>query len=209
MFCDFHFLCKLKKEITDSGCKTLLDLGCGKESPIKPFAKDLDYSLGVDSFEPYLDSSLSAKIHTEYRVGDVMEVCRSIEDKSFDCVIALDFIEHLPKEKGYDLISEMERIAKKKIIIYTPNGFLEQSSFDSNSMQEHLSGWSADEMRKQGMRIFGMSGFKFIRGPMGAIKRKPVVFWRFASSLSQMIAYFFARTAFQILCIKDMEQNYE
>ena len=44
-------------------------------------------------------------------------------DRSFDAVIALELLEHLNKEEGYELIHNMERWARSKVIVSTPNGF--------------------------------------------------------------------------------------
>jgi len=43
----------LKKEL--SGCSTILDLGCGHNSPIRYLTfNNVSFSVGVDIFEPYL-----------------------------------------------------------------------------------------------------------------------------------------------------------
>jgi len=46
-----QFVDRLKKEL--EGCKTVLDLGCGPNSPIQYCSV---YSVGVELFEPYRDS---------------------------------------------------------------------------------------------------------------------------------------------------------
>jgi len=38
------------------GCKSLLDAGCGSDSPIKSFSKKL-YCIGVDIFKPSIEKS--------------------------------------------------------------------------------------------------------------------------------------------------------
>ena len=204
-FDNFSYQFKLKKEILDS-CKTVLDLGCGEQSPIKLFSDRLEYSLGVDNFIPYVECSKNSRIHSDYWLSNVFDACRKIKDKSFDCVLALDLIEHLSKTDGLKLIKEAERIAKKRVIIFTPNGFLKQEIFDDNAGQVHLSGYSVKEMRDMGYSIFGISGLKFLRKERGAIKFWPAVVWRNVASFTQLIAYYFPEIAFQILCIKNIEQ---
>ena len=74
-------------------------------------------------------------------------------------------IEHLEKSDGFKLIQIMESIAKKKVIIFTPNGFLRQEGvFDSNPWQEHVSGWEINEMEKLGFTVKGHGGHKTLRG---------------------------------------------
>ncbi|MDD2646406.1 MAG: methyltransferase domain-containing protein [Patescibacteria group bacterium] len=205
-FNDFRYQFKLKKEILDS-CKTVLDLGCGEQSPIKLFSDKLEYSLGIDNFVPYIERSKNSRIHSDYLISNVFDACRKIKDKSFDCVVALDLIEHLDKTDGLKLIKEAERIAKKRVIIFTPNGFLKQETFDGNTGQVHLSGYSVKEMRNMGYLVFGISGLKFLRREKGDIKFWPAVFWKKAASLTQLMAYYWPEIAFQILCIKNVEQT--
>lgn len=202
---NFHFLNKLEKEVLSAGL-TVLDLGCGKESPIKYFSNKLNHSLGVDNYKPYIELSRAQNIHTDYLLSNVLYACKKFSDNSFACVIALDLIEHLNKSEGLKLIKEMERIAKKKVIIYTPNGFLKQCIFDNNKDQHHLSGWKVKEMKNFGYKVFGMSGLKFLRKEGGKIKWRPRFFWQKLSSFSQLFTYFFPTASFQILCIKNIRK---
>ena len=205
MLDNFHFHKKLKNEILASS-STVLDLGSGKESPIKDFSKKLKYSLGVDNYLPYIEQSKKLKIHNKYLYSDILRACKDMSDNSFDCVIALDVIEHLNKENGKKLMKEMERIARKETIIYTPNKFLSQKKFDGNIKQEHLSGWSVNDMKRVGYKVFGMSGFKFLRGGKGEVRYKPNFLWQKISSATQIVSYFFPITAFQLFCVKKINQ---
>jgi len=82
-----------------------------------------------------------------------MEIGRNFKENSFDCVLASDVIEHFSKEEGYKLIEMMEKIARRKVIIYTPNGFLKQGEYDNNPWQVHKSGWNVKEMKKFFLRF--------------------------------------------------------
>jgi SAM-dependent methyltransferase len=201
IFADFKFNHKLKKEVLGQ-CRTVLDLGCGKNSPLKFFSDELDHSLGVDNFLPYIEESNDLKIHSSYINEDILNACKKLESNSFDCVLALDVIEHFDKTTGLMLIAEMERIAKKCIVIYTPNGFLCQHIYDDNVGQMHLSGWTAGEFRSFGFKVYGMSGMKYLRTEFGEIKYRPKFFWSKIASLTQILAYFFPTFSFQLLCVK-------
>jgi len=78
----------------------VLDLGCGRSSPIRYCP--VSYSVGVELFEPYLEESKKMKIHNEYILADIRKV--EFKPKSFDCVLALDGLEHLTKKEGLSLI---------------------------------------------------------------------------------------------------------
>jgi len=187
----------LKKELSD--CSTVLDLGCGYNSPIQ-YCNNINLSVGVEMFEPYLKESVKKRIHDEYIKGDIRRL--EFKPKSFDAVLCLELIEHLTKEEGYELIKKMEKWARKKIIITTPNGYLWQDGYDNNPLQMHRSGWSVDELKKLGFEVYGISGWKKLRGYRGQIKYKPKLFWTIISGLTQKITYRCPRFAFQLFAIK-------
>jgi hypothetical protein len=186
------------------GIETLLDLGCGYDSPVGRVAPGLSRSVGVDLFEPYLQRSVETGIHTEYRCMDVLAAGDHFGPASFDCVVALDLIEHLPHEKGLQLLEMMERLAARKIVIFTPNGFIPQAALDDNPFQRHQSGWSAEEMRGRGYRVLGLHGWKPLRGELGVARWKPRPLWELIALWSQPLVRSRPDHAFHILCIKDL-----
>jgi len=192
------YLKELEKQLTDM--KSVLDLGCGRVSPLKDIKKNF-FSVGVDLFSEYIEKSKEQRIHNEYRLINVLEIDKVFPKKSFDAVIALDLIEHLNKEEGGLLIKKMEKLAKKKVIIFTPNGFVEQK-VKSEPFQEHKSGWSYREMKELGYKCIGINGIKFIPRERGNIILKPKKFWKIVSDISQKFVYRVPRFAFQIFCIK-------
>ena len=189
----------LNKEVGDS--KTLLDLGCGYPSPIKSFSSRL-YSVGVDLFEPSINKSKADRIHNEYKKLSVLDAVNEFPEKSFDCVLASDLIEHLTKEDGNKLINDMEKLASKKVIIFTPNGFLDQPAHSGNDHQKHLSGWSVDEMRERGYKVIGINGWKPLRKEFSLFRFKPMLLWLLISDITQVFVKRFPKQAFAILCVK-------
>ncbi|MDD3083395.1 MAG: methyltransferase domain-containing protein [Candidatus ainarchaeum sp.] len=196
-FYDYTF--ELKKVLKN--CNSVLDVGCGKSSPVQ-FLSGKCYLVGVDSFKISINKSKNKNIHNKYYVMNVMNINKKFKDNSFDCVVALDLIEHLEKKDGEKLIKMMEKIARKKIVIFTPNGFLEQKVYDNNQFQKHKSGWTVSEMRKKGYDVIGIGGYKKLRGEFAQIKYSPKTFWGLISNLSQKIFKNFPKYSFQILCIK-------
>ncbi len=192
----------LEQAVGDS--KTLLDLGCGYPSPIKSFSSRL-YSVGVDLFEPSIMKSRAEKIHNEYRNISVLDAGDKFKEKSFECVLASDVIEHLTKEDGKKLIEIMEELATKKVIIFTPNGFLYQPAHSGNDHQKHLSGWDVGEMRKRGYKVIGINGWKPLRKEFAELRFKPVLLWTIISDITQLIVRNFPKQAFAILCVKELQ----
>ncbi|MCX6766943.1 MAG: class I SAM-dependent methyltransferase [Candidatus Moranbacteria bacterium] len=202
----------LKKNLKD--CESVLDLGCGLSSPLQ-YAKNIKYSVGVETFKPSFEESKEKKIHTEYLEKKVENV--DFPENSFDAVIMIEILEHLPENVGYAMLEKAGKWAKKKVIVSTPNGFLPQNPYGNNPFQKHLSGWEIGTMEKLGFRCRGLSGFKFIRFDtpvegsryqddfMASIRLRPRFFWFVMATLSQLIAYPFPKYAFEIFCVKKIK----
>lgn len=199
-----HYQRLLARELPP--CRTLLDVGCGKESPIRSLAPPglRRRTVGVDIHEPDLRESRRLGIHDNYVVLDVSTLGSAFKPASFDCVLASDLIEHLPKHQGERLIESMERVARRRVLIFTPNGFLEQPPDEDNPWQEHVSGWTVAEFRKRGYRVVGVHGWKPLRTQYAEIALRPVKFWERVSWLSQPLLQKSPRWAFQLLAVKDI-----
>lgn len=195
------FYKKLESEFY--GMNSVLDLGCGGNSPLAKFKKRF-FSVGVDVFAPSIEESKKRKIHDEYRITDVLEIDRFFKRKSFDAVVALDLIEHFEKKEGLTLLKKMEVIAKKKIIVLTPNGFTKQDPYEDNPYQTHKSGWEVEEFRKLGYRAYGMRGLRWIRGECATIKYKPWFFWGAVSTISELFLYYFPDLSYQLFIVKKL-----
>jgi len=201
----FHrqFVKVLRKETR--GCNSLLDLGCGYNTYIHKITKGIPRSVGVDVFMPSIEKARAAKTHSEFVLDDVMSYLRKQPDKSFDAIIALDLIEHLTKEDGIKLKDEMERVAAKKAIILTPNGFVPQRPYDNNPWQEHKSGWPWQEWIGYGYKLYGFAGYKALRGERGAILFKPRIFWKYFSFFTQHFTIHMPKYAFELMCVKTIQ----
>ncbi len=186
------------------GCDSVLDVGCGSNSPIRHFSKGFR-SEGVDIFLPSIEKSRKAGIHDNYHKMNVLDIGRKFRKNSFDCVVALDLIEHFDKKDGMRLISEMENIAKKKVVIFTPNGFVRQGEYDDNEHQVHKSGWGVSEMEKMGYKVVGINGLKSLRDELARIRLRPKFFWWFVSDITQLFVRKRPEKAFQILCVKEKQ----
>ena len=171
----------MKREL--SNCNIVLDLGCGYNSPLQYC--EISFSVGVELFEPYLEKSKKKGIHNEYIKADIRKV--ELKPKSFDAVVLLDVLEHLMEEEGYKVIKKMGKWARKKIIIFTPNGLVYQDGYDNNPLQEHKSGWSVEKLEKLGFKVYGINGWRKLRGYKSSLKCKPTLIWLIISELTQKI----------------------
>ncbi|WP_051309321.1 class I SAM-dependent methyltransferase [Desulfogranum japonicum] len=196
----------LEKEIVGN-CQSLLDIGCGTHSPIEKFSQKIPVTVGIDLHRQSITEARGSCIHKKYLDMDARDIGNRFSNKSFDCVIAIELIEHLAKEEAVSLLDQMEKIAKKKVIISTPNGFVPQMSHSDNRHQEHLSGFDAQEMTTMGFRVQGFNGWKKLRGSGSRIKWSPKFFWFLVSRMTQLYTKSHPEYAYQIFCTKDVANS--
>lgn len=200
----------LQKELID--CEKVLDIGCGPDSPLQ-YCKNVKYSVGVEVYKPYLQQSKKKKIHNEYFNEKIENL--KFKENEFDAVIMIEVFEHLDKRSALKILKKVEKWASKKVIVTTPNGYIEQGNLDKNPYQKHLSGWTVDEMEKLGFECKGLAGLKMLRKPteeetMGddltvSIKYEPKLFWFGVATLSQLLVFFMPKIAFELFCVKNLQ----
>jgi len=185
-----------------AGCESVLDVGCGPASPLRFMG--FKRLAGIEGYLPGYEAAKAAQTHHEMFFGDIRDMGKHFKQGSFDACVALDVIEHLTKEDGLKLMSEMERIASRRVVFFTPNGFLPQQHAEDADLQLHLSGWEAQEMRKHGYRVFGSLGPKFLRGEGHQLKYRPRAFWAGISLVGQcLFTRWSPEHAAAILCVKE------
>lgn len=184
-------------------CRTLLDVGCGAYSPIKDFSKRLD-ATGVDGYAPSIERSRAAGIHQRYLQMDLLKIGKRFGPRQFECVLASDVIEHFERGQGAQLLAGMERIASKRVIVFTPNGFVRQGEYDSNPLQIHRSGWTVTDFTKRGYRVIGISGLKSLKGEYGAMRWRPAKLWYVIADLTQRYVRNRPERAYQLLAVKNL-----
>jgi len=89
--------------------ESVLDLGCGDKQRTKMLTRG-NKVVSVDAWE---------KTQPDL-VLDLETGVLPFGDASFDVVLMIDFVEHLNKESGQQIIAEAQRVCKKKIILFTP-----------------------------------------------------------------------------------------
>ena len=167
-----HFWDEFNRCSISSKAVTVLDIGFGHGSHwrIGSFPEGLKVT-GVDASSDWLLDPRS--LRPSERMNKVVpQGLKDIPTKSFDYCIAFDLIEHLPEHEGHLLVYEMERIARTKIYVFTPNGFVEQHPRLDNPFDAHISGWKINDFKEHGFQQhFGCVGFKKLYGPY-AIRKK-------------------------------------
>lgn len=128
----------------------VLDIGCGNKI-ITRYLKCKKLT-GVDAFEDYL---------TKFDVlGDMLKIKELVPEKSYDVLFCLDAIEHLEKDAGMTFLGDMESVARKKIVLFTPTFWTDNSeavlnpNFWSygNQYNYHKSLWTIEDFLAKGYK---------------------------------------------------------
>jgi hypothetical protein len=201
-----NFLDILEEELTD--CRRILEIGSGRHSYLRDLRNKFELT-AIDISYNQLSSSRKLMVYDKYVQGDVKNIQNLVRAGYYDAVVAMDLIEHLEKEEGKKLLEDLSFIAGKKIIIYTPNGFVYQPPAPDNIFQEHKSGWSYDEMRLLGFKVKGINGFKKLTGLYAIPKIKPESAGIFLRDISSYYLRLVKKEewSYSILCIKDTRKS--
>jgi len=161
-----------------SDVRTILDIGCGKLWDNNPPSEDILLScfndekyriLGIDIFPECVEWRRKNMKIGEYYLLDARQIL-SLLPRKFDLVLAHHLIEHLSKEDGWKLLSDVSELALKQIIIGCPIGFTDTEyavKLHGNEYERHLSGWYAEEFERLGFKVIRIKnvilGIKLLR----------------------------------------------
>jgi len=110
-----------------------LDLGCGTASHTRKFSNCV-----------FMDIDQTPHTPSGMIVWDIRDVLNSpVKGQRFGTVYLLDVIEHITKEEGRRLISDLQTMAER-IVLFTPLGDLWIS--DDPSPHAHKSGWTPEDL---------------------------------------------------------------
>jgi len=141
--------------------RSLIDVGCGRGiiGALARIYRRPTRLVGIDVYEPYLELCRGHRFYDECVQRALEDLPLPYGDGEFHVATCIEVIEHLPHPAGLKLLDELERIAKR-VIVTTPGLFFEQTSFDDNPHQHHVSLWRAQDFRNRGYRVYGVGGMK-------------------------------------------------
>ncbi len=126
------------QKMRQSKPSTILDCGCG-EGRWGYLLKGISV-IGIDRYKPYLRQ---AKRYEQVVCASV--TCLPFQRKSFDACIAIELIEHLPKQDGFRFLYELKQTIRKKIVLTTPKVYV-PINFGEDHPETHRSFWEKAEI---------------------------------------------------------------
>ena len=135
--------------------KTVLDVGCGYGYGAE-LLKKFDYT-GVDYYNKAIEKAQKKYPKSKFLQMEIPPL--KFFDNTFDNVVCLEVIEHVPEEKGMEMLKEIYRVLKNGGILFlsTPNGDNRDELMD-NHFIEYGSEQLQALMKKNGFKIKYVGG---------------------------------------------------
>lgn len=113
----------------------------------------------VDIAPQYIDELKKRLPEVKTVVADALGYIKQAKGKSVDVISLYDAVEHLTKEDSTELIKQCKRVARRHVLIFTPEGYVRNEPHDAwgiegaDHWQQHLCGWTMEELRELGFVI--------------------------------------------------------
>lgn len=166
---DYDYRRWLKRDLAD--CDVILELGCGLNSPIL-YNEDAYRTDAFDIWQPYVDTHNRLGNYRHCYQADILKM---VITAKYDAVVICDVLEHLQKDEVYrtKLFDLIESIATKKVILFTPNGFIENDLVDDDPYQAHVSAWEPEDFLRRGYKVVGATGLRWLFGKASQPRYRP------------------------------------
>jgi SAM-dependent methyltransferase len=184
----------------------ILDIGCGDGERIELIDPAARYrTVGIDLSASRLIKAKRRGVYKDCVACDANHI--PFIERSFTTVLCAHTIEHLEKESGVALISRLQEMADRQVIITTPVGYLSVDEFVEDPLMKHKSGYTPKEMRSMGFCVRGQGIFfwRFLYGKKGLMRILPPPFTYFALFffyLLEPIAHAFPVAAVHMFCVR-------
>lgn len=191
----------LERDLAD--CESILELGCGSYSPLLKIGYG-HKTHAVDIWEPYVTKHSEAGDYKSCTLDNILTM--NYPEKSVDAIVMCDVLEHLERKDVYfaELFHKFETCARKKVILFTPNGFIANDEVDGDPYQRHVAAWYPCDYKREGYTVRGGTGFHWLYGKAGIIKRRPYTLMEYVGQLSQLLIYHFPNLAWHSYAVKEL-----
>jgi len=114
-----RFVREVDALVRETGTTSLLDVGCGEGVMTERLAELTGAeTIGVDIGDERLQSEWNRREREDLSFRRASAYDLPFEDRSFECVCALEMLEHL--ERPRDALAEMQRVARRTLLVSVP-----------------------------------------------------------------------------------------
>ena len=146
---------------------SVLDVGCGQGKYLSTLPAQVTTRWGVDANAREIGHIVGPRLAAAV-IATAEDFLPRVQSKSFDVVIALDFIEHLDQDTSRAVVVHMRRICRSAVLVFTPKGFVENGDQyhdpESRYLQTHRCGWLPKDLEDLGFSVTEWSGFDYGQG---------------------------------------------
>lgn len=103
---------------------------------------------GIEGYPDYFTPVHEYSYNTLFE-GDALDILPTMQDDTYDLVIAIDILEHLDKEQGFTFLKLMRLKCSGSVIVSTPKDFIEQH-IEANPFENHRSHWTEADLASAG-----------------------------------------------------------
>jgi len=206
----FTHLWTIKSSIKKAS--SLLDVGCGNGGLMTILSGGENWKIdGIDIFGKSLKKAKLTKTYKNLYKGNIVTILKSLvkKKKKYDVVFSSHVIEHLEKKDGQEMIRLMGILAKEKVVIVTPKGFMKQPDdlIEGNPYQYHKSGWEISEFKKMDFTVYGIGFFlTWSENGLGRSKNKIIsLIFEFLSFLVSPIVYIIPELSAGLVTVKNIK----
>lgn len=186
--------------------ETVLDVGCGLgrwgaliETNFWEAKLDAPPAVdGCDAFEPNVEHCRSRGTYRNVW----LQALPSPLEGTWDTVLACEVVEHVPETQVGEMLDLLERAARRRVIVSTPNSPLYRPGGETivgfNEFEAHVSYVSRALLEQRGYRVYG-AGFGRYNSRLALRAAR----WSLRKSLSS-VPYRLPRIAETIVAVKDV-----
>lgn len=141
-------------------CQSVLDVGTGLMRSLATLPCPV--KIGLEAHRAYLE-------HRE--VGDAvpinasaLEIERLFIPGAVDLVTLIDVLEHFTPDDAFEVLRQVETVAKRRVLLFTPRGAFPQEGHDAfdlggEELQRHRSTWEPDDLVGLGYHVTVLEDF--------------------------------------------------
>jgi hypothetical protein len=141
-------------------CRSVLDVGTGLMRSLE--AMPCKTKVGLEVHRPYLESrELSDAVPLN---ASALEIERLFVPGAVDLVTLIDVLEHFDQAEALEVLRQVEVVAQRRIVLFTPRGAFPHGGHDSfglggEEFQRHRSIWEPGDLARLGYRVAVLEGF--------------------------------------------------